>query len=142
MVAKSACSKPGATSVARRVIGVSVQVGHTELTLIQGAHCQGLCHCQNDLPRPCGFWRVLTGGLGNTRDGMLACGVLTGLSQHHLGPLIIPLAFSPRSSDLGNSVYAYTMLKTAMVDDTEDKLTIDPRVVPRAGSVALACWSS
>lgn len=34
MVAMSACSKPGATSVARRVIGVSVQVGHTEFTRI------------------------------------------------------------------------------------------------------------
>lgn len=29
-----------------------------------------------------------------------------------------------------------------MVDETEDKFTIDPRVVPLAGSVALACWSS
>lgn len=34
MVAKSAPSRPGATSVARRVMGVSVQVGQTQLTLI------------------------------------------------------------------------------------------------------------
>lgn len=32
MVAKSASSNPGATSVARRVIGVSVQVGQTQFT--------------------------------------------------------------------------------------------------------------
>lgn len=34
IVLKSASSKPGATSVARRVIGVSVQVGQIQLTLI------------------------------------------------------------------------------------------------------------
>lgn len=29
-----------------------------------------------------------------------------------------------------------------MNDETEDIMAIDPRVVPRVASVALACWSS
>lgn len=43
---------------------------------------------------------------------------------------------------MGSKVPTYTMLATAMNEETEDRLTIDPRLVPRAGSVALTCLSS
>lgn len=137
MVANSACSNPGATSVARRVIGVSVQVGQTQLTRIpSGALSRTAPLSETNHGVPLQFLRTLTGGFSDTRDSMLACGVLTGSSQSLLCWLYIC------TLGLSKKMETYTMLETAMNSETEDRLTIDPRVVPRVGSVALACRGS
>lgn len=92
--------------------------------------------CQKDFRRPQRLLRILTGSLGDAHDSMLTSGVLPDLSQN----LSAGSCFVCESGNQQRDTY--TILETAMNEETEAKLTIDPRLVPRVGSVRLACRGS